>query len=200
MALYEKIAEEEYSKELLESWENLQKLIDKIEPLFTKLLRKSISKSTDISKVKYYTQRKTLTSTIEKFKRKGRSIDTFSDLLRGVIIVSSKVDLRDLVDGLKYYFDIVKIDEKYPTEDKPYGNAIHVDVLCDGMVCEIQIMSRQLYTYKQLADKIYKSDLSPEAKRKLQKKWFDRAIFMEENVKKAYLLCELFYKRASSVI
>jgi len=182
----------DFSKELLNKWEAIQDSIDKIEPQFKKLLSKSISKSTDISKVKYIVNRKTLDSTIEKYKRKGRSIDTFTDLLRATVIVSSKVNLQDVVDGLKYYFDLMKVEEKASTLEKSYINAIHVDVLCGGMICEVQVMSRQAYTYKHLADKIYKSNLSDEQKEKLQKKWFERALFMESNVKNACFWDELF--------
>jgi len=184
---------EEHSVELLAKWDALQRVIDFVEPKFTERLRKSISKSTDISKVKYIIQRKSLDSTVEKFKRKGRDIDSFSDLLRAVIVVSSKTSLQSVVNGLKYYFDFAKVDIKEGTKDKPYSNAIHIDVLCEGFVCEVQLMSRQIYRYKQEADKTYKADMSKEEKRKLQEKWFNRGKFMEDAVRKAYELTDKVY-------
>jgi putative nucleotidyltransferase with HDIG domain len=191
-----KKAEEEYSSELLEKWQKLQNKIDEIQPKFETLLRKSISKSTDISKVNFKINRKTLDSTYEKFKRKKRDIGTFSDLLRAVIVISSKTNPKNIINGIKYYFNIVKIDEKTSSGETPYEGVIHIDVNVDGLICEIQIMSRHLHTYKQLADKIYKSDLPEEKKKKLQKKWFERAKLIENDARMAYFMCNSLYKKS----
>jgi hypothetical protein len=178
--IFFKLSLAESEEETLIKYNEIQKHLDYIQPIFETKLRKAIGRATDVSKVDIRVDRKQFTSVLEKHQRKNRGILTFSDLLRAAVLVDRKTDPNKIINGLKHYFDIIKIDEKEASKEFSYGGAIHVDVLIEGTVCEIQIMSKSLWRYKQEADKVYKSQTTPNEQ---QNKWFDRGRFVEDILK-----------------
>lgn len=95
----------------------------------------------------------------ESFKNKtvkrGKDAEV-GDVLRGAILVDKEEQILEVTKRLKKIFVIKKVDYK-TKPDKPFGyyGAEHLDVIIDGMICEIQIMTRRLWHYKHKQHKIY---------------------------------------------
>lgn len=120
-------------------------------------------------------------SFLDKVYNRGTHPHHVYDILRAAVIVDSKDDFAKVIAELNTLFELRKIDYKTKPEG-PFGyyGAVHVDVIVDDLICEIQIMPKKLWDYKQETDKIYAEYRSED---KIPKSEMERcrALFKEAN-------------------
>ena len=92
----------------------------------------------------------------DKTAVRGKEPEKVYDVLRGAIIVDTDDQVEKVVKNLKKIFVAKKVDHK-ERPDRPFGyyGAVHVDVVIHEMICEIQVMTKKLWTYKDKAHTIY---------------------------------------------
>lgn len=96
-------------------------------------------------------------SVISKIKR-GKDLTKIHDMLRGAILVSSESDVKAIDKKIKNVFRIYEREFKDFGGDKELGyfGSYHYKVeLKNGMIAEIQVMTKSLWASKSEAHKIY---------------------------------------------
>lgn len=93
----------------------------------------------------------------DKTKKRGKHPRKVFDVLRGAILVKRKKDIEKVVKNIKDDFLIKKIEHKVDPRREKFGyyGATHIDVVVSGMICEIQVMTKKLWSFKFETDKIY---------------------------------------------
>lgn len=114
---------------------------------------------------------KTKNSFKDKTINRGKEPEKVYDVLRGAIIVNDESQIDKVVDNLKRIFLIKKVEHKTKPEKFGYYGAIHIDVIINEMVCEIQVMPKKVWQVKLKANNIYKKYRSIEnpPKEKIEK-------------------------------
>jgi len=99
---------------------------------------------------------KSRSSFYDKVENRGKDIKKIHDVLRGAILVDSKEDIHKVVKWLIANSKIQKVDYKTKPEG-PFGyfGPVHIDVLVDDMLCEVQVMTKKLWKYKEKTDEFY---------------------------------------------
>lgn len=90
-----------------------------------------------------------------KTEERGKAPTKVFDVLRGAILVDTKDQIESVVKNLKKLL-VKKIERKIKPEP-PFGyyGPVHVDIVVDNMVCEVQVMTKKFWPYKLEAHKIY---------------------------------------------
>lgn len=91
----------------------------------------------------------------DKTQNRGKPAQKVFDILRGAIVVDRKNQVNKIVDNLKRTFVVKKVEHKTKPEEFGYYGAVHVDVLVDDLICEIQVMPKRIWECKMLTDKVY---------------------------------------------
>lgn len=92
----------------------------------------------------------------DKIENRDKKIEKVFDILRGAVLIDNKSEIPKVIEELKNIFDVRKIDYKTTPEGIfGYFGAVHVDVVVDNLICEIQIMPKKLWQFKTETDKIY---------------------------------------------
>jgi len=96
-------------------------------------------------------------SFIDKVFKRGVSAGDIHDFLRGAILLKDDYEVEKVVKALKKKAIIFKYDYKEKGRDKDYGyyGSHHFKVDIDGVICEIQVMTKRLWTFKSPAHKVY---------------------------------------------
>jgi len=86
----------------------------------------------------------------------GRDMSTMFDVLRGSILVAEPDDVHEVIKSLSKGEKVVKYEHKKdPDPTWGYYGTHHLDILVDGVVAEVQIMTKRLYYRKKVAHKIF---------------------------------------------
>lgn len=123
---------------------------------------------------------KPLKSVLEKIFSRGKKIEKLTDLLRGAVILETGDDVEKVVKQIRKDFRIYEMEFKGKREavkttyakdgdkrsaivsvepgDNKYGyfGSWHFLVDQNGIITEVQVMTRKLWAYKKEAHKIYK--------------------------------------------
>jgi ppGpp synthetase/RelA/SpoT-type nucleotidyltranferase len=102
---------------------------------------------------------KSKTSFKNKTVKREKAPEKVFDVLRGAILVDNKNQIDAVIANLKKNFLVKKVDHK----DKPdlakdplgYYGAVHVDVVVNDMICEIQVMTKKLWKAKNEVHDMY---------------------------------------------
>lgn len=104
------------------------------------------------------TNLKPVESVISKVKR-GKSVFEIGDLVRGAVLLPSHKDTELFLNGFvrKNQSIITGHEAKAKGDDKIYGyyGSQHIDLVIDGIRCELQVMTQKLWKMKHEAHKIY---------------------------------------------
>ena len=92
----------------------------------------------------------------DKTVTRGKNPQKVYDVLRGAIIVDTKAQMAGVLDKLKKVFLIKKVDHKVRADELGYYGAIHVDVIIDDMICEIQVLPQKLWDIKKENTPVWK--------------------------------------------
>lgn len=86
----------------------------------------------------------------------GRDMSTMFDVLRGSILVADPEEVHEVIKNLSKGEKIVKYEHKSdPDPTWGYYGTHHLDILVNGVVAEVQIMTKRLYYRKKVAHKIF---------------------------------------------
>lgn len=103
---------------------------------------------------------KKLESWLDKVVNRGKDASTIRDLLRCAVLVDDPAEVEEVVKRMNKEFPVYQQDYKASGAEPEYGyyGSYHMDVqLPNGLLAEIQVMPRRLWTYKRPAHKIYQS-------------------------------------------
>ena len=91
--------------------------------------------------------------------KRGKSVFEIGDLVRGAVLLPSHKDTELFLDGFirKNQSIITGHESKVKGGDKIYGyyGSQHIDLVIDGIRCELQVMTQKLWKMKHDAHKIY---------------------------------------------
>ena len=127
-----------------------RKLADKNKSAFSRMLQKATSGS-----AKVLVAIKPEKSFISKIKR-GKSIAKIHDVLRGAILANTEEEAEKAVKFFQKNARILEFEKKdKPDKEFGYFGSFHIKMLLGGMIVEVQIMTKKLWSYKKAAHKIY---------------------------------------------
>lgn len=102
---------------------------------------------------------KPLKSVISKVVERGKPATGLSDLVRSAVLFDTYEEVKHFVDQFvkKYHAYIVDKETKKAGTDKVYGyfGSFHLGVMINGLLCEIQVMTKKLWAFKDKAHQIY---------------------------------------------
>lgn len=133
----------------------LDKLLDKyIIPLKSKF--ESSLKRAATKDAKIITGSKSISSIKSKMQR-GRKISNMGDLLRAAILVKTEEDAKTVLENMRKIFNIFQVEEKEKGSDTNFGyyGSYHCDVDFHNVICEVQIMTKRLWNYKDAGHSFY---------------------------------------------
>ncbi len=144
-----------YSRQL----PRLEHILDK----FNSLMRTAIR---GYNNAKFTSNLKPLKSVIDKTIARKKGFSELNDLVRGAILFDMKEDADEFVKRFlrRNHALVVGYEEKQKGDDNKYGyfGSHHLDLNIDGIIIEVQIMSKKLWQYKKAAHKIYTATRSKE--------------------------------------
>ena len=133
----------------------------KIKSQYERIVKKSIPSKLASNKkeVKFVSQIKPLTSFIDKVKDRGNKIPSVGDIVRGAVVFKDVNDVHEFVEAFKRRNSsiIFRYDFKEQGSDQQFGyyGSHHFGIMIDGLITELQVMTRKLWSYKKIAHNIY---------------------------------------------
>lgn len=120
---------------------------------YVRVLERSANNQTD----KVLIDVKSVTSFIDKIVYRGKNPARITDVLRGAILAADEEGVKRIINNLKKYSRIAEYEYKDFGGDKKYGyyGSHHLLVDVKGVLAEIQVMTKKLWTYKGEAHQIY---------------------------------------------
>lgn len=100
-------------------------------------------------------------SFVNKTQERGKPMQGITDVLRGTIIVDGNAKAVRSVARALFGFPenpVAKFDYKdspRPGDSTGFFGSYNIDITVDGLVCEIQVMTRKLYNIKNTAHGVY---------------------------------------------
>lgn len=136
---------------------------------------KKLAKKEKLQEPKIVLRIKSVDSIVNKVIGRGKDFSTMGDLVAASIITREDDEPEKIYKNIlrKYSSNVVDAEAKRRGGDPKYGNygTYHVDMLINGMVTELQIMTRKMWSYKKAAHNIYSAT---RAKQELSR--FDQAL------------------------
>lgn len=161
-----------------------EKLLNSVKKKFESLIRKELRK---FKKARFLSDAKSMESIINKAVDRGRGFGELNDLVRGAILLETKADADAFVDKFmrRNKSIVVGYEEKKRGEDNTYGyyGSHHIDLNIDGLIVELQIMTKKLWQYKEEAHKIYMKNRAKEDGPDNFDKYTSKKIFSIANMK-----------------
>lgn len=135
--------------------------LSKVKSEFEGKVKREIRK---YSGIKFLTDVKTIKSIIDKAILRKKGIMTINDLVRGALLMQTKKEADDFVKNFirKNKNVVVGYEEKKRGQDNTYGyyGSHHLDLNLNGIIVELQVMTKKLWAYKEEAHKIYTKNRS----------------------------------------
>ena len=126
--------------------------VEKIKGRFTQLLKKSANV---VPSAKVLVDIKSNKSIISKIIRKT-PYGKMKDILRSAIIVQKQEDIPKVMDALRKNFSVYQLKTKEKKKDPlGYYGSYHYIVEFGGALIEVQLMTKRLWTYKELGHEVY---------------------------------------------
>jgi ppGpp synthetase/RelA/SpoT-type nucleotidyltranferase len=146
-------SKEEKLKNAEKLYKNALDVAKKAEQAFARTMKKN----TKMSDSKVLVDIKSADSFVDKIVNRGKNAKKIHDLLRGAIICKTKEDVEYTVEKLKRNAVIHELEYKEYGQDKEYGyyGSYHFKIFIEGIIAEIQVMTRKLWSYKFEAHNIY---------------------------------------------
>lgn len=94
-------------------------------------------------------------SIISKILRKT-PLTKMKDILRAAIIVQRQEDIPVIMKEMRRNFNLFQLKTKEKQKDQfGYYGSYHYIVDFNGILCEVQLMTKRLWTYKELGHEVY---------------------------------------------
>jgi hypothetical protein len=146
-----------------------QKVVKKF--LNSSKFRKMPGKPTVLSQIK------SLKSIKSKAVDRGKSLTSIGDIVRGAILFDTSEQAQKFVDEFrrKNSSQIADYEFKAKGQDKEFGyyGSHHMDLMIDGLVVELQVTTKKLWTYKAAAHDIYNNLRDTKTKTASKKRYDD---------------------------
>lgn len=140
-----------------------ESLLGKTKSKFERLIKKEARKFKDM---KILSDSKTFSSIVNKAIDRKRGIRELNDLVRGAILFKTKSDADEFVKKFirRNRSIIAGVEEKTSGQDNTYGyyGSHHLDLNIDGIIVELQVMTKKLWSYKAAAHEIYNANRTKE--------------------------------------
>lgn len=141
---------------LVSIYDKYQPVLDKVMSKFQNAVKKEIR---GMPKVKFMANTKPFESIKDKALTRGKGFMGLNDLVRGAVLFDTKEQADEFVSKFsrRNANSIVEYEEKERGGDTDYGyyGSHHLGMNIDGIIVEIQVMTRKLWNYKKAAHKIY---------------------------------------------
>lgn len=135
---------------------------------------------------------KPLRSVLDKTIKRKKEFGSTNDLLGAAILLDDKDEVDDYVKRFirKNKKNVKAVEEKVPGGKNEYGyyGAFHIDVEIDGMINELQVMTKRLWQKKGVAHTIYTTSRSRKGGATPHEKMMSRKIFRKGNIGEDVLL------------
>lgn len=146
---------------LMAVYDKYKPKIQSIMSKFEKIVKREIS---GFQNVKFLSNTKPIESIIDKAIDRKRGLMTINDLVRGAILFTDKQDADKFVKKFMRRNSslVVEYEEKVRGQDNTYGyyGSHHMSLNIDGIIIELQIMTKKLWSYKTAAHDIYTASRS----------------------------------------
>jgi len=156
-----RISDDEKLDMLVSIYDKYKPLIDKVLSKFQNEVKKQIR---GMAKVKFMSNSKPFESIRDKALARGKGFMGLNDLVRGAVLFDTKEQADKFVKDFtrKNSAKVVEYEEKEKGGDTEYGyyGSHHIGMNIDGLIVEIQVMTRKLWNYKHEAHKLYKASRS----------------------------------------
>jgi hypothetical protein len=122
-----------------------------------KLLNRMVPKKGLSDPPKILMDVKTLPSLVSKVVKRGKKLSEVGDLVRCAILFGTKEEADEFVNRVRRTAQVVGYEEKKAGSDKQYGyyGSHHIDLQINGLTVEMQVMTKKLWKYKEVAHGIY---------------------------------------------
>lgn len=143
-----------------EEWQKISTRLDDVQNVFYNKLKDAIFSTVSSNQVSLNVNRKTFESAYEKCLSKNKTFDQLTDLLRAKILYSRRVDPEKIINGIEKQFgrsNIVIDRRDTPRPGREYFGVTHIDINVDGIICEVQLLRKNLQSYVDESRKFYKT-------------------------------------------
>ena len=128
------------------------KYVEPIKNRFTQILKRSANV---VPSAKVLVDVKSNKSIISKIIRKT-PYGKMKDILRSAVIVQRQEDIPKVMDALRKNFSLYQLKTKEKKKDPlGYYGSYHYIVEFGGALIEVQLMTKRLWTYKELGHEVY---------------------------------------------
>lgn len=168
---------EEEAAEMLEAvyYEEILPIAESVLDQFRRLLKKTMSASKirkNLSrKPDVLSQIKKVDGLKSKVIARGKPLTKIGDIVRGAILFETNEEVDMFISEFrrKYGNMISEYDFKSEGSDPKFGyfGSHHIDLMIDGLVVELQVMTKRLWTYKEKAHDIYTKMRDAKAQEKM---------------------------------
>lgn len=160
-----KSAEEKGSMqdELFKAYKKYEPAFKKAQSKFESIINGALPKG-DKQTTTFLRGLKPFKSIVDKAIERKKGFMGLNDLVRGAVLLADRKQAEDFVANImrKYKSMVVGYEDKARGKDKTYGyfGSHHIDMNIDGIIVELQIMTKKLWTYKHAAHEIYTANRS----------------------------------------
>lgn len=137
------------AEDRLEQFRNIVK-----KSLSASKIRKNLSRNPDV-----LSQIKALKGLKSKAISRGKPLTKIGDIVRGAILFETNEEVDMYIENFRRKFsrNIAEYEFKAEGSDPKFGyfGSHHIDMMVDGLVVELQVMTKRLWTYKEKAHDIY---------------------------------------------
>lgn len=145
---------------LKEIYSSLLKVFEKVKARLQQFINKVVKmKGKASNKIKILIGIKPFQSVISKIIDRKKPMDQIGDLVRCAVLFPDQESVDNFVSALRRRHGSMIKD--YETKDKGKGGdagyygSHHFDLMIEGLVCEMQVMTTKLWSYKDEGHKIY---------------------------------------------
>lgn len=138
-------------KQLLPQFKSIKKK-------FERSVNKSLPKG-DKQKIKFFSQIKPEKSLINKIVDRGNAPETIGDIVRGALLFPQAGQVEKFIRDFRRKNAGIIVDYEFKSkgQDKELGyfGSHHLDLMIDGLIVELQVMTRKMWKFKETAHVLY---------------------------------------------
>lgn len=152
-----------------QTYSDLLPRFEQIKSKFETMIKAALPNNIKSSrKTKFLSALKPLGSLKNKVLERGKGITSIGDIVRGALLLDSEADVNDAVGAIRRRLGnmVVGYEFKEKGNDPQFGyyGSHHLDIMIDGLVVELQVMTSRLWNYKGAAHEIYNKSRTDVAK------------------------------------
>ena len=166
------IHEGSYATDTLQPWSS--KKTQSIEDIYNVAIKhaeqvkprlESVLKRASNGQFKILVGIKQFSSFADKVLNRGADVSKVYDVLRSAVLTNTQDEAKDVVANLKRTQTFLDLEFKDKGQDTTFGyyGSFHIRIVIDGLICEIQVMTKRLWSYKNWGHEFYTQFRSSDA-------------------------------------